>query len=46
MYEAACYEKTFLKEVIARIDFVAPISGLEQRLPPKLAKVLSKDFPI
>jgi len=46
MYETVCYEKSFLKEVIARIDFVAPIDGLEKSLPAKLANVVSTHFPI
>ena len=46
MYEEICYKKPFLKEVIARIDFVAPLEALEKALPPKLAKVLSEHFPI
>lgn len=46
MYEQTCYEKPFLKEVIARIDFVAPLEGLEKVLSPKLAKELSERFPI
>lgn len=46
MYEAVCYETPFLKEVIVRIDFVAPIEELERTLPSKLAKVFSEYFPI
>ena len=46
MYEEVCYEKPFLKQVIARIDFVAPIAGLEKTLPQKLGNVLSDHFPI
>lgn len=46
MYEETCYEKPFLKEVISRIDFVTPLEGLRQALPPKLAKELSRYFPI
>lgn len=46
MYEQICYGKPFLKEVIARIDFVAPLDGLDKVLPPKLAKILSVHFPI
>ena len=46
MYEQICYQKPFLKEAIARIDFVAPVEGLEKTLPPKLAKALSQYFPI
>lgn len=46
MYEEVCYEKPFLKEVIVRIDYLAPIEGLERALPAKLAKVASDRFPI
>jgi uncharacterized protein (TIGR04255 family) len=46
MYEDVFYEKPFLKEVIARIDFVAPLEGAEKSLPQKLAKQLSDRFPI
>lgn len=46
MYEEVCYEKSFLKEVISRIDFISPLPGLEKSLPPKLTKVLSDHFPI
>jgi uncharacterized protein (TIGR04255 family) len=46
MYEEVCYEKSFLKQVISRIDFISPLPGLEKTLPPKLTKVLSDHFPI
>ena len=46
MYETVYYEKTFLKQVVARIDFVAPLIGLEKSLPPKLGKAFSSRFPI
>jgi uncharacterized protein (TIGR04255 family) len=42
----ACYKKPFLKQVIARVDFVAPIVDLEKNLPLKLGKVASAHFPI
>jgi uncharacterized protein (TIGR04255 family) len=41
-----CYKKNFLKQVISRVDFVAPIASIEKTLPPKLAKLASLDFPI
>lgn len=46
MYEEVCYEKPFLKEVIARIDFVSPLEGVDKSLPSKLANVASESFPI
>lgn len=46
MYEEVCYGKPFLNQVIARIDFVAPLAGLEKSLPSKLTKALSDYFPI
>lgn len=46
MYEEICYEEPFLREVIAKIDFVAPLEGLEKALSPKLARALSEHFPI
>ena len=46
MYEEVCYQKPFLKEVVARIDFVAPLAGLEKNLPTKLANTASDHFPI
>lgn len=46
MYEEACYEKAFLKEVIVRVDFAAPIAALGKVLPSKLATEAAKIFPI
>lgn len=40
------YKKNFLKEVIVRVDFVAPIPELNSNLPPKFAAEISKIFPI
>lgn len=42
----ACYRKPFLKQVIARVDFVTPVVPLEKHLPAKLAKMASSYFPI
>ena len=46
MYETVCYQKSFLKQVIVRFDFVAPIPGIEKALPQKLGTVFSENFPI
>ncbi|HUI20810.1 MAG TPA: TIGR04255 family protein [Methylocella sp.] len=46
MYDEICYEKPFLKEAIARIDFIAPLEGLDKALPPKLARVVSTHFQV
>jgi len=46
MYDELCYQKPFLNEAIARIDFVAPLEGFEQSFPIKLANVISTHFPI
>jgi hypothetical protein len=46
MYDVICYEKPFLKEVIARIDFVAHLPAIDKALSPKLATLLSKQFPV
>ncbi len=46
MYDEVCYKNNFLKEVIARIDFVVPLEGLEKSIPPKLANNISVHFPI
>lgn len=45
-YDDAVYKKNFLKQVIVRFDFVAPIPGLESSLPQKLAADLTANFPI
>lgn len=46
MHEDIRYEKHFLKEVIMRIDFVAPLDELTKSLPQKVVKVASQQFPI
>lgn len=46
MHEGVCYEKPFLREVIVRMDYVAPLEGLEKGLPTKLGKVAAARFPI
>src|SRR3984957_3192752 len=46
MYETIRYEKPFLRQVIARIDFVGAIEVLEKSMPSKLANLISGRFPI
>jgi uncharacterized protein (TIGR04255 family) len=46
MCDEVCYEKPFLKEAIARIDFFAPLEELNKGLSAKLTKGLSNHFPI
>ena len=45
-YEGVCYDKPFLKEVIVRVDFSAPIEELGRRLPPSVKDAALKAFPI
>jgi len=46
MYEETCYKKSFLKEVILRIDFPSPLPGLEKSLPGNISKKILNNFPI
>lgn len=46
MYEEVCYGKSFLKQVIARIDFAAPIEKLDKGPPTRLVTPIAKNFPI
>jgi len=46
MYEQVCYKKSYLKQVIARIDFAAPVEKLEKGPPTKLLGAIVKSFPI
>jgi uncharacterized protein (TIGR04255 family) len=46
MYDEVCYQKSFLKQVIARIDFASPITQLEKGVPNKLVNTIVKNFPI
>ena len=46
MLEPICYSKPFLAEVIARIDFAAPLERLEKSVPVKLLNAIIKSFPI
>lgn len=46
MYEDKCYRKTFLKEVIFRIDFLSPLEAIEKSVPKSISKTILKRFPI
>jgi uncharacterized protein (TIGR04255 family) len=46
MYEQICYKKSFLKQVIARIDFASPIAQLEKAVPAKILNAIVKYFPV
>ncbi len=46
MYEQVCYRKSFLKEVIAKVDFASPIEKLEKGVPSALVNAIVKQFPI
>lgn len=46
MYEQMCYKKSYLKQVIVRIDFAGPIAQLEKTVPPKIINSIVKYFPI
>ncbi|MBI2871199.1 MAG: TIGR04255 family protein [Candidatus Omnitrophica bacterium] len=45
-FAETCYRRNFLKEVIARVDFVSPLPGVEAALPPRLIEVAVGTFPI
>lgn len=46
MFDQVCYQKSFLKQVIAKIDFASPIAQLEKGVPNKLINTIVKNFPI
>ncbi|HNJ75663.1 MAG TPA: TIGR04255 family protein [Azospira sp.] len=46
-YAKICYTKTYLKDVILRVDFAAPVGNLvKKRLPGKLTKAALSRFPV
>lgn len=45
-YDKVCYDKTFLKEVIARVDFPSAIQAVTEDLPAKVRKAALSRFPI
>jgi uncharacterized protein (TIGR04255 family) len=46
MYEEVCYGKSFLKQVVVRIDFAAPLDKLDKGPPTRLVTPIALNFPI
>lgn len=46
MYEHVCYGKSFLKQVIVRVDFATPLDTLEKNVPSRLLNSIVENFPI
>lgn len=46
MYEDVCYKKSYLTEVVVRVDLATPIVSFEKNLSSKLVNSISKSFPI
>lgn len=46
MYNEVCYDKSFLKKVIIRLDFTSAIDALQKAVPAKLVKSIIASFPI
>jgi uncharacterized protein (TIGR04255 family) len=45
-YDRVCYNKNFLKKVIARVDFLSPISKIEKNIPKTISEDIKSIFPI
>lgn len=45
-YDSVLYKRNYLDQVIARIDFISPLSGIESSLPQKLSQAILANFPI
>jgi uncharacterized protein (TIGR04255 family) len=45
-FSQICYRKNFLEEVIARVDFLSPLQGVETSLPQRLTEIALNGFPI
>jgi len=41
-----CYKRNYLTQVIARVDFLAPVDSMEKKLPDKIIKSLKQSFPL
>ena len=40
------YSKNFIAEVVARVDFLNPIEGIEKKLSPKISSKIKQHFKI
>lgn len=45
-HDEICYDRPFVKEVIVRVDFTAPLEALGRKLPPSVKNAALKAFPI
>lgn len=45
-YAKVCYERTYLAEVIARVDFALPLPNVNAKLPAPVRKEALRRFPI
>lgn len=41
-----CYRQNFLSQVVARVDLVSPVAGVQTELPKELARAALEYFPI
>lgn len=46
MYDQVCYQKSFLKQVIVKVDFASPLVEIQKGVPTKLLNTIIKTFPI
>jgi uncharacterized protein (TIGR04255 family) len=46
MYQDVCYERSFLKDVIVRVDFSSPLDTLTKKIPPSVGSAVLARFPI
>ncbi len=46
MFDDICYKRSFLTEVVARIDFVAPVTAFEKSVSAKALQKIGSHFPI
>ena len=45
-FSEICYKKNFLTEVIARVDFLNPLPGIDKTMSHEVVNAISKYFPI
>jgi uncharacterized protein (TIGR04255 family) len=46
MFETVCYKKSYLAEVVARVDFVTPVGALEKNISAGILNKVRAHFPI
>lgn len=46
MHEEVCYGKSFLKQVVVRVDFAVPLEKMDKSPPVRLVNAITKHFPI